>query len=51
MKMSKSTKDKARKDELDYCIQMVEAKHRSPHWSIRVDEITKELNKLKGKKK
>lgn len=45
------SKVKGLKEELEYCKEMVRKNHRSPHWSIRVVEITKELHKVKRKKK
>lgn len=35
-------------DEYDYCQKMVKANHKSPHWAIRIDEITKQF--MKGTK-
>jgi hypothetical protein len=46
-----STRIKGLTDELNYCKDMIKAKHASSHWAIREKEIGLELKQLKAKGK
>lgn len=48
MKTMKSYIKKGILAELAYCIKMVESGHKSPHWTIRIEEINKQLTKGKS---